>query len=66
MEDAAVWGVGSGLGLILLLGKMAWDKFLSPEGKANDALIGQLGDPNCHLAHPAGRRLQCRRAAIRA
>lgn len=44
MEDASIWGVGSGLGLLLLLGKMAWDRFLSPEGKANDALVGQLGE----------------------
>ena len=44
MEDAMVWGVGSGLGVLLLIGKMAWDRFLSPEGKANDALVSQLGE----------------------
>lgn len=44
MDDATVWGVGSGLGLLLLLGKVAWDRFLSPEGKASDALVGQLGE----------------------
>ncbi len=44
MDDATVWGVGSGLELLLLLGKVAWDRFLSPEGKASDALVGQLGE----------------------
>ena len=44
MDDATVWGVGSGLGLLLLLGKVAWDRLLSPEGKASDALVGQLGE----------------------
>ncbi|WP_313401490.1 hypothetical protein [Stenotrophomonas sp.] len=44
MDDVSMWGVGSGLGVLLLLGKMAWDKFLSPEAKANDRLIGQLGE----------------------
>ncbi|KRG63894.1 hypothetical protein ABB26_09935 [Stenotrophomonas humi] len=44
MEDTNMWGVGSGLGVLFLLGKMAWDRFLSPEAKANDRLIGQLGE----------------------
>lgn len=43
-SDVSMWGVGSGIGIVLLLGKMAWDKFLSPEAKANDALVQQLGD----------------------
>lgn len=42
--DVSMWGVGSGIGIVLLLGKMAWDKFLSTEAKANDALVQQLGD----------------------
>lgn len=44
MEEAGAWGVGSGIGLLLLLGKMAWDRFLSPEAKAGDTLVAQLGD----------------------
>ena len=45
MDDGAlVWGLGSGLGLLLLLGKTAWDRFLSPEGRANEALVVQLGE----------------------
>lgn len=44
MDDPTVWGVGSGVGLLLLLGKLAWDKFLSPEAKANDALVEQLSE----------------------
>lgn len=44
MEEAGVWGVGSGIGLLMLLGKMAWDRFLSPEAKASDTLVSQLGD----------------------
>lgn len=44
MEEAGVWGVGGGIGLLMLLGKMAWDRFLSPEAKANDTLVAQLGD----------------------
>lgn len=44
MDDPTVWGVGSGVGLLLLLGKLAWDRFLSPEAKANDALVEQLSE----------------------
>lgn len=44
MEDVTVWGVGSGVGLLLVLGKLAWDRFLSPEAKANDALVEQLSE----------------------
>lgn len=45
MDDhTAIWGVGSGIGVLLLLGKMAWDRFLSPEAKASDALTQQLAE----------------------
>lgn len=44
MDDVTVWGVGSGVGVLLLLGKLAWDRFLSPEAKANDALVQQLSE----------------------
>lgn len=44
MDDPTVWGVGSGVGLLLLLGKLGWDRFLSPEAKANDALVAQLSE----------------------
>lgn len=44
MDDVTVWGVGSGVGVLLLLGKLAWDRFLSPEAKASDALVQQLSE----------------------
>lgn len=44
MDDLSIWGLGSGVGIVLLLGKMAWDRFLSPEAKTTDALVQQLGD----------------------
>lgn len=41
--DYIGYGVGAG-GVILALGQMAWSRFFSHEGRANDALVGQLGE----------------------
>ena len=35
------WGVGAG-GVLLAVGQMAWQRFFSREGQANDALVAQL------------------------
>ena len=35
------WGVGAG-GVLLAVGQMAWQRFFSHEGQANDALVAQL------------------------
>lgn len=39
--SAIGYSVGA-VGVALAVGKMAWDKFFSTEGKANDALVEQL------------------------
>lgn len=41
MEFNSGYVVG-GAGILLAIGQMAWHKFFSSEGKANDALIEQL------------------------
>ncbi len=44
MEDAGMgaWGVGGGIGVLIVLGRLAWEKIFSPEARANDALVAQL------------------------
>lgn len=37
------YGVGAA-GIVLALGQMAWSRFFSKEGKANDALVSQLSE----------------------
>ncbi|MFK3647923.1 hypothetical protein ACI2IY_05725 [Lysobacter enzymogenes] len=41
--DSVGYAVGAG-GLLLALGQAAWQRFFSAEGKANDALVQQLGE----------------------
>lgn len=33
-----------GLGVVAAIGQMAWSRFFSKEGKANDALVAQLSE----------------------
>ena len=43
MIDDGTLGYGVGAaGVLLAIGQMAWTKFFSTEGKANDALVSQL------------------------
>ncbi len=42
-SNALAYGVGA-LGLIVAVGQMAWTKFFSTEGKANDQLVQQLSE----------------------
>lgn len=37
------YGVGA-LGVLVAIGQMAWQRFFSSEGKANDALVSQLSE----------------------
>lgn len=39
--DSIGYGVGA-LGVVVAIGQMAWQRLFSTEGKANDALVGQL------------------------
>lgn len=41
--DTLGYGVGAA-GVLVAIGQMAWSKFFSTEGKANDALVSQLTD----------------------
>ena len=41
--DSLGYVVG-GVGALLAIGQMAWQKFFSSEGKANDALVSQLSE----------------------
>ena len=42
-SDYIAYGVTAG-GYLLALGQMAWSRFFSREGRANDALVAQLGE----------------------
>lgn len=42
-SDSLGYAVGAG-GLLLAVGQAAWQRFFSSEGKANDALVQQLGE----------------------
>lgn len=41
--DYLGYGVGAA-GLVFALAQMAWSRFFSREGRANDALVAQLGE----------------------
>lgn len=41
MDDTLGISVGVG-GVLLVIGRMAWERFFSAEGRANDALVDQL------------------------
>lgn len=45
MIEGPLLGYGVGvLGVLLAIGQMAWQKFFSSEGRANDALVTQLSE----------------------
>ena len=45
MIEGPILGYGVGaLGILVAIGQMAWQKFFSTEGKANDALVSQLSE----------------------
>lgn len=45
MIEGPILGYGVGvIGVLLAIGQMAWQKFFSSEGRANDALVTQLSE----------------------